>query len=260
MIISQNKIRSLPLVLPLYVFGLVSALAQMPEAEVRKRLDFIYNGQAERVRIELPSLDKQYSNDAGVRYLDAILTTDGAAAVKKFQTIVDQFPQNEWADDALYKVYQYYYSVGLYKTADQKLDQLKQQYPNSLFIVGTVSKQKPTAIEQKPATDTTKPEPVEQKRDEQPKEGTRDTIASVPAQVVGKFAVQAGAFSTKRSARKQVEFYSTIGRKADLTTKLIGGKTLYVVSIEDFTNEQDARNFIAELKAKYNIESIIVAR
>jgi cell division septation protein DedD len=232
----------------------------MPEAEVRKRLDFIYNGQAERVRIELPSLDKQYSNDAGVLYLDAILTTDGAAAVKKFQTIVDQFPQNEWADDALYKVYQYYYSVGLYKTADQKLDQLKLQYPNSLFIVGTVHEQKPAAIEQKPAPDTTKPAAVEQRRDEQQKGETRDTIASVPAQVIGKFAVQAGAFSTKRSARKQVEFYSTIGRKADITTKLIGGKTLYVVSIEGFTNEQDARNFIAELKAKYNIESIIVAR
>ena len=84
------------------VLGVAIVFAQMPESEVRKRLDFIYSGQAERVRIELPSLEKQYPNDAGVDYLDAILTTDGAAAVKKFQAIVDQAPQSGWADAALY--------------------------------------------------------------------------------------------------------------------------------------------------------------
>jgi hypothetical protein len=32
------------------------------------------------------------------------------------------------------------------------------------------------------------------------------------------------------------------------------------VSVEEFSSEQDARDFITELKLKYNIESIIVAR
>jgi cell division septation protein DedD len=233
--------------------GAVSLLAQMPEAEIHKRLDFIYNGQAERVRIELSSLEKQYPNDAGVQYLDAILTTDGAAAVKKFQTIVDQFPQNEWADDALYKVYQYYYSVGLYKTADQKLDQLKQQYPNSLFVVGTQGDQKPVMKEKEP-------EVAQQKPGERPKEEVRDTVVFAPIPIVVKFAVQAGAFSTEKNAQKQVDFFSTIGKKAVITTKMSGDKTLYVVSIEGFTKEQEARSFIAELKARHNIESIIIAR
>lgn len=244
----------------LSLLGAVSLLAQMPEAEVHKRLDFIYNGQAERVRIELPSLEKQYPNDAGVQYLDAILTTDGAAAVKKFQTIVDQFPQNEWADDALYKVYQYYYSVGLYKTADQKLDQLKKQYPKSLYVVGTAEDQKPAVKEKEPAVEPKKPEVAQQKPEEPPKEVVRDTVTSAPAPIVVKFAVQAGAFSTEKNAQKQVEFFSTIGKKAVIATKVSGEKTLYVVSIEGFTKEQDARSFIAELKAKHNIESIIIAR
>ena len=84
---SQKKFRMIRFTISLSLLGAVSLLAQMPEAEIHKRLDFIYNGQAERVRIELPSLEKQYPNDAGVQYLDAILTTDGAAAVKKFQTM-----------------------------------------------------------------------------------------------------------------------------------------------------------------------------
>lgn len=256
---SQKKFRIICFTISLFVLGTVSLLAQMPEAEIHKRLDFIYNGQAERVRIELPSLEKQYPNDAGVQYLDAILTTDGAAAVKKFQTIVDQFSQNEWADDALYKVYQYYYSVGLYKTADQKLEQLKQQYPNSLFVVGTQGDQKAVVKEKEPAVESKKPEVAQQKPEEQPKE-VRDSVVSAPIPIVVKFAVQAGAFSTEKNAQKQVGFFSSIGKKAVITTKMSGDKMLYVVSIEGFTKEQDARSFIAELKAKHNIESIIIAR
>lgn len=260
MIMSQKKFRMICFIISLSVLGAVILLAQMPEAEIHKRLDFIYNGQAERVRIELPSLEKQYPNDAGVHYLDAILTTDGAAAVKKFQTIVDLFSKNEWADDALYKVYQYYYSVGLYKTADQKLDQLKQQYPNSLFVVGMQGAQKPVVKEKEPGIESKKPEAAEQKPEERPTEEVRDTVVSAPIPVVVKFAVQAGAFSTEKNAQKQVDFFSTIRKQAVITTKMSGDKMLYVVSIEGFTKEQDARSFIAELKAKHNIESIIIAR
>jgi len=261
---SLMKFRTLSFSLLLHVFAAAIALAQMPEAEVRKRLDFIYSGQAERVRIELPSLEKQYPNDAGVGYLDAVLTTDGASAVKKFQAIVDQFPQNEWADDALYKVYQYYYSIGLYKTADQKFEQLKQQYPNSLYVAGAVKEQKPAPVQQQPAPEIKQADTTVQKQEERPviaepakKETPDSTIAVSSAR---KFAVQAGAFSTEKKAQKQVDFFSTINRKAMITTKAGGGKTLYVVSIENFSNEQEARDFITELKLKYSIESIIVAR
>lgn len=260
--LKHNIFQSSLKVMLFHVLGAVSVFAQMPEAEVHKRLDFIYNGQAERVRIELPNLEKQYPNDGGVLYLDAILTTDGAAAVKKFQTIVDEYPQNDWADDALYKIYQYYYSVGLYKTADQKLDQLKQQYPTSLYVVGMVKEQVPT--QQAPAPEVTKTDNSAQKPEEPPvtveqtpKEAA-DTVAALPHE--GKFAVQTGAFSSRRKAQSQVRFFSSIGKQAVIAEKIKGEKTFYVVSIEGYANEQDARNAIAELKSKYNIESIIVAR
>jgi tetratricopeptide (TPR) repeat protein len=255
---------SVSFALLLNVAAVASLFAQLPEPEVRKRLDFIYNGQAERVRIELPSLQKQYPNDPGVAYLDAILTTDGVTAVKKFQAIVDESPQNEWADDALYKVYQYYYSVGLYKTADQKFQQLKEQYPNSLYVVGLAQEQKPNPVQQKAPVETKKSDTVETKPPALPTaaEPPATTVTDTPAVAVsvGKFAVQAGAFSTEKNAQKQVDFFASIGRKAMIGTKLSNGRTLYLVSIEGFTNEQDARNVIAELKSKYNIETIIVAR
>jgi len=203
--LSLSNFRTLYLSLLLHFLGAAIVFAQMPEAEVRKRLDFIYSGQAERVRIELPSLEKQYPNDAGVEYLDAILTTDGAAAVKKFQAIVDQLPQSEWADAALYKVYQYYYSVGLYKTADQKFEQLKQQYPNSLYVAGAVKDQKPVAVQQVPAAEIKQPDTAGQKPAEQPAsiEPVKQATAAVTA--ARTFAVQTGAYAAKRKAQKQEE-------------------------------------------------------
>lgn len=259
-----RNFRTLYLSLFLHVLGAAIVFAQMPGAEVRKRLDFIYSGQAERVRIELPNLEKQYPNDAGVGYLDAVLTTDGAAAVKKFQAIVDESPQSEWADAALYKVYRSYYSAGLYKTADKKFEQLKQQYPNSLYIVGAVKDQKPAAVQQAPAAETKPPDTTSQRQAEQPGsiEPAKKTTFDSSATVVGAhtFAVQAGAYSSEKKAQKQVDFFSTINKKAVITAKASGDKSLYVVSIEGFSSEQDARDFITELKLKYNIESIIVAR
>ena len=96
------------------------------EPDIRHRLEMIEKGQAEAVRAELPSLMTNYQNNPGVMYLQAVLTTDGTEAAKLYQNIVDNFPKSEWGDDALYKLYQYYYSIGLYKTATQKLTQLKE--------------------------------------------------------------------------------------------------------------------------------------
>jgi TolA-binding protein len=103
------------------------------EPDIRRRLEMIEKGQAEAVRAELPSMMTNYQNNPGVMYLQAVLTTDGTEAAKLYQNIVDNFPKSEWGDDALYKLYQYYYSIGLYKTADQKLTQLKEEYPFSAY-------------------------------------------------------------------------------------------------------------------------------
>ncbi|MGH2567039.1 MAG: tetratricopeptide repeat protein, partial [Bacteroidota bacterium] len=108
---------------------LLSQSEKQNEPDIQRRLEMIERGQEEAVKAELPTLMTNYQNHPGILFLQAVLTTDGTEATKIYQSIVDNFPRSEWADDALYKLYQYYYSIGLYKTADQKLDQLKRDYP-----------------------------------------------------------------------------------------------------------------------------------
>ncbi len=222
------------------IFVTSLSYAQLSEKEIRQKLDLIYNGQAERVRTELPTLQKQNPNDAGLLYVEAILTSDGAKAVILFQKIVENYSESIWADDALYKQYQYYYSIGLYKTADQKMEQLKKQYPTSIFVSGEDVQPIPTPKKETVETPTTPKKNVEVKK--------------------GKYAIQIGAYSLEETAKKQINTLENIGQQAIITTKQSNGKTLYVVSIEGFMTEQETRNVIADLKSKHNIESIIVSR
>lgn len=76
----------------------VTSFAQPPNIETYIAL--IENGQSDLVRNELPSLLNQHSKNPGVLYLQALLTTDGAEAVRLYQNIVDNHPASEWADDA----------------------------------------------------------------------------------------------------------------------------------------------------------------
>jgi cell division protein FtsN len=249
----MKHIHSLLLLIAVLVLSSVHLFAQMPEEEVRKRLDFIYSGQADRVRTELPELATKYRSDAGVKYLEAVLTSDGSQATRKYQAIVDQSPKSIWADDALYKVYQYYYSIGLYKTADAKMEELKKNYPNSIYVVGAIDTQ-PVETEQPTPAPTRAPA----RAPEEPKKEVRQPKESPAAK--GKYAVQTGAFSTQQSAQKQIDFLAGINMKGVLSTKQSGEKKLFVVTMEGFASERETRAAIADLQAKHNLQSIIIIR
>lgn len=228
--------------------------AQLSEQDVRDRLDLINAGKSDQVRSELPALLNQYPNDAGVKYLDAYLTINGDQAVKKYQFIVDQFPKSEWADDALYKVYQYYYAVGLYKTADAKMIQLNEQYPTSIYATRAVK------AEEKIASPIVVPEKQEVRQEQPAVESKSETVA-LPSNEVGKFVVQVGVFSQENKAQEESQRYAgVVGRQAIVFSKESGGKTVFAIGFEGFQTEQSAREFGAELKSKYNIDWFLVKR
>ena len=232
------------------------AVAQLSEKDVRARLDLIHSGRAEGVRNELPLLQSQYPNDAGVKYLDAYLTENGDQALKKYQMIVDQHPKNEWADDALYKVYQYYYAVGLYKTAEVKMKQLNEQYPSSIYAKREANPGERIPVPEPTSTET----PVRQPATEEPVAPAPAAAVTTPASG-GPYAVQVGVYSKESAAQEQArQMTATVGRPAVVFPKQSGGKTVYAVVFDGFSGDQTARIFGAELKSKHNLEWFIVKR
>jgi tetratricopeptide (TPR) repeat protein len=228
--------RSIRLPLLLLLVFCPSQGQELNEAAIQRRLEMIRNGQADEVKAELPSLLTKYQNDPGVLYLQGVLTSDGSEAVKIFQSVLDNFPKSKWADDALYKAYQYYYSIGLYKTATRKYDQLKQAYPSSPYLaLGELSLANQEA------------EAVEKPRSAQDADN-------------GTFAVQVGAFSTAENANKQKRFFHNVGYSVEVLNKVKHGKSYYLVWIGNFKSDDEAWKFGSELKRKYRIDTIVVER
>ena len=239
----MNAHRTISLVLSsVFIFwcSFLHAQTSNREPDINHRLEMIEKGQGEAVRAELPALMTTYQNNPGLMYLQAVLTTDGTEAAKLYQNIVDNFPKSEWGDDALYKLYQYYYSIGLYKTAEQKLTQLKEEYPFSAYA----TEQNPMG-EEKPIV---KEKPVEVK----PK-GTVPKFAT-------NFTIQVGAFSTLQNAGELKAKFEREGYQSNIFTIVSHGKKLHKVWVGEFQTYTEAKQFAVKIKKKFNLTAMVVSR
>jgi len=221
-------------------FVLYAQSDKQNEPDVQRRLEMIEKGQEEAVKAELSTLLTNYQNNPGVLFLQGVLTTDGSEATKIYQSIVDNFQKSEWADDALYKLYQYYYSIGLYKTADQKLDQLRREYPFSAYAAEeTSTKGKKPALQEQPAV-IKKPSTVEK----------FSTL----------FTVQVGAFSTLQNAEELRTRFEREGYVSNIFTIVKNGKKLHKVWVGEFQTQDEAKRFGNEIKKRFNLDSMVVSR
>jgi cell division protein FtsN len=231
------------------------------EAEVRKYLSLVNSGQADEVRKEIPGLLAKYPNDPGVLYVQALVTRDGAESARVYQSVVDNFPNSQYADASLYRLYQFYYALGLYRTADLKLKQLQQEYPKSKYLSksgvvepGTLPEESDTLPPAAQGGEQTEPAvPTAQQAQPLP--------APVPASVTPTgFSLQAGAFSTQANAEKQKAFFVGLGYSVELITKVRETKTLYVVLVGSFTSYDAAKSQAAEIKKQHKIDCMVVSR
>ena len=220
--------------------------AQDSDPDISEYLSMVKGGQVEQVREELPSLLSKYPNNPTVLYLQGLVMSNGAEAVRIYQSIVDNFPQSEWADDALYKVYQFYYALGLYRTAEIKLKQLKKGYPESEYIQGT-SEAEPTSITKEKGLLASEPPPADS---EEPRMDV----------VQGQFALQVGAYSIQVNAEKQKLFFEDLGYPVEVINKVGGSQSLFLVLVGNYTTYDEAKAKEAQIKNTYNIDSFVVSR
>lgn len=250
--------------LAVLVFAAVGiGYAQRPNIE--SYIIMIEGGQAEQVRNELPNLLNQFPNNPGVLYLQALLTTDGAEAVRLYQNIVDKYPTSEWADDALYKVYKFYFAIGLYRTAEIKLNQLRANYPDSKYLemerelAGT-----PDTARQEPPYASVPTRDTIATSSEPPKDPTpvpvKTDVPPPPSVQATPYTVQVGVFSTMANANKQKSFLTHQRYQADVAPKMSGGRQLYAVYVGNYATAEEARAKGEEIKRAFNIDFIVVTR
>jgi cell division septation protein DedD len=235
------------------------AVAQTGAPDIQQLVDLVNRGQGDVVKAELPSLLTRYPNNPGILYVQALLTSEGAEAVRMYQSIVDNFPKSEWADDALYKVYQFYYSLGLYRTAELKMAQLKREYPSSKYITSSAGQEavKPAAEAQKPQQKPAATPP--------PAKPTAAPAAPAesPAQQAGEtglFSLQVGAYTALTNADRQKKYFEDRGYTAEVISRVRDGRSMYVVLVGAYRTYDEAKARAAEIKQRLNIDSFVLSR
>lgn len=228
-----------------------TASAREQEPNIEAYLARIENGEVDEVRAELPSLLRAHPNNPGVLYLQALLTTDGAEAARMYQNIVDAYPQSEWADDALWKTYKFYTAIGLHRTAEIKLNQLKSSYPNSKYLIGRG--------QETPATAEGKPEPAPAPRDEPSNEEPKPAPPSPAAPTAsGAYTLQVGVYSSAANANRQAQFFEHHNLLTRIVSKKKGGRELFYVYVGSFATAAEAQAKGAEVKREFNIDYFVV--
>ncbi len=211
------------------------------EVDIVPYLKSIENGNIGQAKEALVDLKEKNADDPSVMFLDAVLKENGQEAVVIYQDIVDNHPKSKYADASLYRIFSYYYALGLYETAQEKLKQLKSSYPTSPYI--QVADQNLSALEKSDVQETqTEVEEIKPKVDEN-----------------YKFTIQAGAFTNLDNAKKLIEEFESASIFCNLGQKTVGGTTFHVVYAGKFEKYEDAENFLPVLNSRYKVNGSIVS-
>ena len=211
------------------------------DVDIIPYLKAIENGNIGQAKEALVDLKEKNPDDPSVKFLDGVLKENGQEAVVIYQDIVDNYPKSKYADAALYRIFSYYYALGLYETAQEKLKQLKTSYPTSPYI--QVADQNLSALE--------KSEVKEQK----------NVVEEIKPKVEEdyKFTIQAGAFTNLDNANKLIGEFESAGIYSNLGQKIVGGTTFHVVYAGKFEKYEDAENFLQVVNSRYKVNGSIVS-
>jgi len=194
-------------------------------------------GEIEAARRMLKELKQENPKNPDVLFLDAVLTDNGEDALFKYEMVYRNHPKSKYADASVFRIFSYYYALGIYKKAETYKQKLIKKYPRSPYVKAVNRKIPDIEFENISPTTAQNTTPV-------PSAQTR-------------FTVQAGAFLNIDNAKSLVAKISEKGYKAAITPKDIGGSILNVVTAGKFSTKDEAEKFLIWLNDKFELNGRI---
>ena len=236
-------------------------------------VDLIKQGKTEEARRLLVKMEKdKYSPDL-LLFLSGLLSTKGDEAVKKYNKLITQYPDSPYSDDALFRIAQHKYALGLYNQAKSNFLLILKKYsqtslkPKCLYWSGlstlamgqqdsalsyfnTIIKKYP-ASEMKNAAET----------ELAIISGTKNTSPkNNPNLQKSFFSIQVGAFTRQQNAILRKSFFEKKGYQVQLSTKEKEGTKFYLVWVGKFSTRDQAILFGEKLKKKFGLKYTIIKK
>ncbi len=245
----ENKI----FILLLFLF-IITNYAFAQEADIVPYLKQIEAGNKKAVVDKLPQLKKENPNSSSILFLEAVVTENAQDAIGIYNKILKNYPGGKYADASLYRLFSYYYSLGLYETSKAYLLRLKNEYPNSPYIK-IAERNIPTKNDSTAEVDSKKnelPDEVVNKKEPEKVEPTE------PEQKF-KYTIQAGAFGQSANAQSLKKQFNDAGYNSEITEKDVAGTTFHIVYVGKFQTEDEAKSFLQVINSGFNLQGRIVS-
>jgi cell division septation protein DedD len=255
---------------------IVGLEANAQSAEIRNYLRMVAQGKIQEVKKVLPDLLADYPDDPGVMLLHGVVIEDGYKAVEKYKKILAEFPESEWADDACWRIVQFYAVVGDTTNAKKELENYRKKYPTSDFLIAATDVVKSSvsfarkdsrsskhdqaepneSTEKKKLTKPAKAvkheeseekhtekaeSPKEKKAIEKPAKKTEEPKTQTHA-TKGKYGLQVGIYSTQDAAKAEVERFRSLRMIASIYPKKVDDVTMHAVVIGDYNSKESAES------------------
>ena len=264
------------------IFFLVFSIIVTQDHSIDYYITNLLNGEPEEAILNIKKLENRYGATAEVLYLQALLVKDGKESMNKYKEIYNKFPNNKYSDNAVAKVAQYYYAVGLYIQSAEWYEKIPRYYPRSetlehslryLFNCWMITGEREKAEHslkvfkrQFPNLDLNaiiSLEALDLVQNDSVKDvivNNNETEKINPATNktdFGDWSVQAGAYLDISNAKRQKNLIENLGYFVKIERKTFkSGKVVFYVLVGNFT-ESRARTVSSSLKTDYGIDSFI---
>lgn len=219
---------------------LTSSQIAAQEVDIVPYLKMIEQGNIEGAKSNLLELKTDYPKSSNLIFLEGVLTENGQDALVLYQTLVEKYPKSTYADAAIYRIYSYYFALGLYNTADKNLTKLKKDYPESPYI-----KMAAANVVKNDVEETTQ-------------QTIQTTIDNNSVDEDFLFTVQAGAFTNSDNAKVLQKEIENAGMISFIQDKNVAGTVFKVVFIGKFETRKEAEDFLPIANTRFRITGRVV--
>ena len=94
----------------------------------------VQSGEIQNAIEALSELKKKYPENPSVMFLDAMLDNDHERSIKKYKQIYNLYKDSKYADDAIMKIAEFYYTNGSYNKSSEWVKKINLYYSKSEHV------------------------------------------------------------------------------------------------------------------------------
>lgn len=256
-------------------FAVVVNAASAQKTNVKTYIMQVAKGWTSDAKKALPDLLIDQPDDPGVTFLHATLVEDPERAMPLFERIVQNYPSNEWADDALMRIILHACIKKDAEKAKTNFRKMRDLFSNSdLLPVAYDAMRMSVGVPPASSTATSSTATTEPATGKTATPATATTATATTAGATAKTATPAAATpatatgytlatlttENKADADKLVEQFKKKRMRVRVSDKTIKGKRNFVVEVGEYTTEVDAAKDIEAVRGVCKCKPIVVKR